>query len=170
MKKLITGFYALLDKLCFVLIAIGFGAIVVILGIQIVLRMISSPTMWAEEICRYLFIWLLFMGGGIAFSKGGHLMVDVLFIRFPKVVKLILNFVYYVIILCFSGYMAYSGYLYSVSQWARPSYTVSWLPLGFVNLGVTVGSVIAMIYILRELFYMATKRLGYLDEKGGALD
>lgn len=170
MKKAAKCFYSFLDKLCFSFITVAFAAIVVILGAQIALRMIfKAPTMWAEEVCRYLFLWLLFIGGGIAFSKGGHLMVDVLFAKLPKKLQLILTFVYYIVIIGFSGYLAYSGMLYALSQWARPMYTVAWMKLGVVDLCIPIGSVISILYILRELYYMVTRKEEYLENKGGAL-
>ncbi len=52
-----------------------------------------------------MFIWLLFLGGAQAFSKGGHLVVDVIFVRFPRRMQLILMFVYYIVIAVFSGYL-----------------------------------------------------------------
>lgn len=170
MKKVAKCFYDLLDKLCFVVITIAFAAIVIILGIQIVLRMVfSTPTMWAEETCRYLFIWLLFIGGAVTFSHGGHLIVDVIFIKFPRRLQLILSFLYYLVIIVFSGYLAYSGMLYALSQWTRPMYTISWIKLGVVDLCIPVGAVITIIYIIRELYYMAKKKEQYLEDKGGVL-
>ena len=170
MKKAAKDFYSLLDKLCFCFIALAFGAIVAILGVQILLRMVfKAPTMWAEEVCRYLFLWLLFIGGGVAFSRGGHLMVDVFFIKFPRKLQLILTFFYYLIIAGFSVYLAYSGVKYAATQWTRPMYTVSWISLGVVDLCIPVGSVLSVLYVLRELYWMITKKENYLDEKGGAL-
>lgn len=170
MKKTVAHFYKFLDRLCFVAIAIAFSGIVLILGMQIILRMLfKAPTMWAEEVCRYLFIWLLFLGGAVAFSRGGHLIVDVLFIKLPKNIQLLLTFVYYLVIAVFSGYLAYSGLLYALSQWNRPMYTVSWISLGVVDLCIPVGSILTILYILRELGRMAAQKERYLETKGGAL-
>ena len=170
MKRAVTCVYTLLDKLCFVLIAAGFSAIVLILGVQIVLRMVlKAPTMWAEEVCRYLFIWLLFLGGAVAFSRGGHLIVDVSFINLPKKIQLIFTSAYYLVIAGFSCYLAYSGLLYALSQWNRPMYTVSWISLGVVDLCVPVGAVITILYIIRELGRMVVQKERYLETRGGAL-
>jgi len=169
MKKAVTLFYKALDKLCFVVIAIGFATIVAVLGMQICLRFIEKPTMWAEELCRYCFIWLLFIGMGVAFSKGGHLTVDFLFIKFNRKVQLVLLFVYYIVILLFTGYFFYSGILYCQTQWERPTFTMLWLNFGTVYLCVPVGCVITFFYIIRELYFMIVKKERYLEEKGGAL-
>lgn len=170
MKKAVELLYKLIDKICFVVIAVSFSAIVVILGFQILLRMVfNAPTMWAEEVCRYLFIWLLFLGSAVAFSKGGHLIVDVIFVKLPRRLQLILTFCYYIVIAAFSGYLLYSGMLYAISQWTRPMYTVSFINLGWVDLCIPIGSGITVLYILRELVRMVQKKEQYLEERGGAL-
>ena len=163
LKKAIDLLYKVIDKFCYIVIAVSFSAIVIILGMQMLLRVLGSPTMWSEEVCRYLFIWLLFLGGAQAFSKGGHLVVDVVFARFPRRMQLILMFVYYIVIAVFSGYLLYSGMLYAMSQWTRPMYTVSFIPLGWVDLCIPVGSAVTILYILRELFRMMQKKERYLE-------
>lgn len=88
LKKAIDLLYKVIDKFCYIVIAVSFSAIVIILGMQMLLRVFGSPTMWSEEVCRYLFIWLLFLGGAQAFSKGGHLVVDVFLSAFPAACSL----------------------------------------------------------------------------------
>ena len=95
--------------------------------------------------------------------------MDVIFIKFPRRLQLVLSFLYYLAIIVFSGYLAYSGMLYALSQWTRPMYTVSWITLGVVDLCIPVGSVITILYIIRELYYMAKKKEQYLEDRGGAL-
>ena len=97
--KIIKFVYKLVDKLCYFLITLGFSGIVLILGIQMILRIIGTPFMWAEEVSRYLFIWLLFIGCAKAFSKGGHLAVDFLFAKFPKKIQLMLTFIFYIAVI-----------------------------------------------------------------------
>jgi len=167
--KIFKSFYKALDWLCKVIIVIGLGAIVVILGLQLVLRVIAVPFMWAEEVCRYIFVTLAFIGAGRAFSKGGHLTVDIFFIKFPKKVQLALLFLYYVVIIAFTGYLFYSGVQLVKFQWNMPMYTVPWFKLGWVDLCIPFGCAIAILYILRELYYMITRGTSYFDTKGGAL-
>ena len=167
--KFFENFYKGLDKLCRILIVVGLGTIVVVLGSQLVLRVFNKPFMWAEEVCRYCFVTCAFIGAGRAFSRGGHLTVDILFMKFPKKLQLVLMFIYYVAILVFTGYLLYSGIELAKFQWKLPMYTVSWFRLGWVYLCVPFGCVIAILYIVRELYYMITRGTAYIDQKGGAL-
>ena len=167
--KIIKFVYKLVDKLCYFLITLGFSGIVLILGIQMILRIIGTPFMWSEEVSRYLFIWLLFIGCAKAFSKGGHLAVDFLFAKFPKKIQLMLTFIFYIAVIGFSAYLVYSGVKFAEFQWNTPMYTLSWMRLGWVDLCIPFGSSLTIFYVIRELYYMICRGTAYLDSKGGAL-
>ena len=167
--KVIKTIYAAIDRLYSILATVGFAAIVIICGMQIVLRRVGMPFMWSEEVCRYIYIALLFMGSAKAFSRGGHLTVDILFAKFPKRAKLVMMFVYYIVILGFTGFMFYSGIQLAKFQWRSPMYTISWFMLGWVDLCIPFGCVLTFLYVIRELYYMAVKGTAYLDNKKGAM-
>lgn len=168
--KFIRSLYAAVDKLYSILATMGFSVIVVVLGIQIILRKVGAPFMWAEEVCRYIYISLLFMGAAKAFSRGGHLTVDILFAKFPKKVKLALLFLYYIAVVGFTLFMFYSGIQLAKFQWNSPMYTVSWFALGWVDLCIPFGCALTLLYVFRELYYMVVRGTDYLDSKGGAME
>lgn len=46
---------------------------------QVVFRyVVLSPLPWSEELARYCFVWIVFLGGAIGLSRGAHLGVDLL--------------------------------------------------------------------------------------------
>ena len=167
--KLVKGLYRAVDLLCYVLIALGFGGIVVVLGLQMLLRIVGTPFMWAEEVARYLFLWTLFICGARAFARGGHLAVDFLFAKFPKKMQLVLMFIYYLAVIGFSAYLLRSGILFAKFQWKTPMYTLPWFRLGWVDLCIPFGSGLTIFYVLRELYYMIRRGTAYMEHKGGAL-
>jgi TRAP-type C4-dicarboxylate transport system permease small subunit len=47
------------------------GSLLVVMGVQIVLRyFFNSSLIWAEEVCRYLLIWVSFLGAALAYERG----------------------------------------------------------------------------------------------------
>ncbi|MBR5642464.1 MAG: TRAP transporter small permease [Firmicutes bacterium] len=77
----------IIDALCKVLRHVA-GAlmicIVICVTIQIIARSILHlSTPWTEEIARYLLIWMTFLGSPVALRKGEHLMVDLLYSKYP---------------------------------------------------------------------------------------
>jgi TRAP-type C4-dicarboxylate transport system permease small subunit len=66
-KKAMDG---VVDWVCIGLLAIATA----VCFYQVVSRYVfSSPPSWSEEIARYLFVWLTFLGSAIAFRYGAHL-------------------------------------------------------------------------------------------------
>ena len=70
--------YDILDRSRRYLIIGSFSAIVLIGTIEIFLR--YTPGLhsfsWADEIMRYLNIWLIFLGAGLATKTNGHMSMD----------------------------------------------------------------------------------------------
>ena len=58
---------------------------VVIMAAQVVARYVfNNPFVWAEEISTYLFIWIVFLGSGLAFQRRTHIALDYFVRRLPR--------------------------------------------------------------------------------------
>gem|GEM_PF-774736 len=65
-----------------------FSFMVLLVFLNAVLRYIfSSGITWSEELSRYSFVWVVFLGALIAFIEGLHIIVDLLIQKFPPVLK-----------------------------------------------------------------------------------
>ena len=52
---------------------------------QVVFRyVIAAPLSWSEELARYCFVWIVFLGGAIGLSRGIHLGVDLFVNMLPE--------------------------------------------------------------------------------------
>lgn len=55
---------------------------------QVIFRyVIAAPLPWSEELARYCFVWIVFLGGAIGLSRGIHLGVDLLVNMLPTPVR-----------------------------------------------------------------------------------
>ena len=51
---------------------------------QVIFRyVIAAPLPWSEELARYCFVWIVFLGGALGLSRGIHLGVDLLVNAMP---------------------------------------------------------------------------------------
>ena len=67
------------------------GALLTIMIIQIVLRYgFNASLLWAEEVCRYMLIWLAFLAVPLAFERGEVASLTFLSARLPRVPALVL--------------------------------------------------------------------------------
>jgi TRAP-type transport system small permease protein len=75
MRKLIEGYYRLLDWL----LAATVGILVIPVTLQIVARFtqLIPHWIWTEEMARFLFIWMVMLGAMVGIRDGSHFDVDV---------------------------------------------------------------------------------------------
>ncbi|MGO1384308.1 MAG: TRAP transporter small permease [Arachnia sp.] len=65
---------------CIVLFSVLVGTVVW----QVFARQVlQSPSVWSEELARYLFVWLGFFGAALVFSERGHIAMDFLVRKLP---------------------------------------------------------------------------------------
>ena len=61
------------------LIAILFAAMIVIIAAQVVARyVLDNSLVWTEELSRYVFVWMTFVGAMLAIKEGAHIRVTIL--------------------------------------------------------------------------------------------
>lgn len=69
-------------KLSIILISVLMVAVTLT---QVVFRyVLTAPLPWSEELARYCFVWIVFLGGAIGLSRGIHLGVDLVVNMLPE--------------------------------------------------------------------------------------
>lgn len=66
------------------IIAISIVMVCVTLAQVIFRYVVSAPLPWSEELARYCFVWIVFLGAAVGLSRGIHLGVDLLVNRMPE--------------------------------------------------------------------------------------
>ncbi len=101
---------ALLNAAAFSVFAISVLMVVVTLA-QVVFRyVIAAPLPWSEELARYCFVWIVFLGGAIGLSRGIHLGVDLFVNLLPDRFRPGLEALSNALIACFAAAVVYASY------------------------------------------------------------
>lgn len=98
---------------------------------QVVAReVIQNPSVWSEELARYVFVWLGFFGATLLFAERGHIAMDFLVRKLPtRLLRATLIFVQLAIIGFIAVVFIWGGLRYAEQSWTQ---SLSALP-------VTVG-------------------------------
>ena len=68
-KKAVRGLMAFLTVVVIVVTTLMF----VIVGLNVYMRYVVNRSLgWVDELSRFLFIWMTFLGAALAFEKGQH--------------------------------------------------------------------------------------------------
>lgn len=148
MNKLIDGYCRLLDGL----IALALAIMVVLVFGNVVLRYaFNTGITVSEEVSRWLFVWLVFLGAIVALKEHAHLGSDMLVSRLPlmgKKICLVIGqlLMLYITWLIFSGSLAQA----KINLDVEAPVTGASVAI-FYSAGV-VFSVSAFLLLLRELW------------------
>jgi TRAP-type transport system small permease protein len=159
MTKIIDGYFWLLK----VLIALFLAIMVVLVFGNVVLRYaFNSGITVSEEVSRWLFVWVTFLGAIVAMREHGHLGVDSLVKRLPATGKKACLIVSQLLMLYVTWLLLVGSWEQTVINWdvAAPA---SGLSTGlFYGVGI-VFSISAGIILLADLARAVSGRLSEAD-------
>ncbi|HCX62926.1 TRAP transporter small permease [Sedimentibacter sp.] len=138
-------------------------AMVIVMGFQVVARYIfNSSLTWSEELLRYLFIWLAFIGMSYCVKNGSHMRIDIIEQLVPKTKKVfaIIGDVFFFI---FASYMIRPGFsvIKSLKDSGQTS-PASGIPMYIIYSILLVGFILVIFRIVEKYIKI------YLDKKKGA--
>jgi TRAP-type C4-dicarboxylate transport system permease small subunit len=81
----------------------AFGVMISVTFAQVLCRyVLRSPLPWSEELARYCFVWIVFLGATLGLERGVHIGVDILTILLPPWAQQWLTRVTQILILIFT--------------------------------------------------------------------
>ncbi|MEA4848234.1 MAG: TRAP transporter small permease [Clostridiaceae bacterium] len=147
-----AGFFKVYDACIERIIAVLMGFMVVSLFAQVISRyLLSSSIMWTDEIGRYTFIWIVYLGAVVAFKKRTHLVVDIFTQKMPPKLQFYLNLFFQIVIMLFLLLVFIFGVKYSMANMGNPAYSTNVVSLGVAYASVPVGAVLMIVNILRVI-------------------
>jgi C4-dicarboxylate transporter, DctQ subunit len=125
-----------------------------LLFVNVITRYVfMMPIYWAEELVRYLMVWLIFIGASQVTSWGGHIAVDILPRFLSKRGNFILAFAVNLLCIAFCVLLAY----YSFEQMLRVknAHQVSpamELPMWLAYAAIPAGTLLMLIRYVQQFF------------------
>ena len=133
-------------------IAVTLGVMVVLVFGNVVLRYgFNSGITESEELSRYLFIWLTFLGAIVAMHEHAHLGIDSVLRVLPRAGKIFCVVVSDLMMLATVG-MLFSGSWKQTVINLQTRSPVSQVPLALIYVVGLVASVLMAILLLRNLY------------------
>lgn len=134
------------------IVAILFGVIVTLMLIAIFFRYVLNNSLyWSDEIVRYLFVWLTFLGTAVAVRDKAHIRVEFFAEKMPfyfrKIIKKLNDFLF----LAFLLFLTIGGYIWVFRLSGSYSPALG-LPLNWLfYAALPTASLIAFIYAFRQV-------------------
>jgi len=130
---------------------ISFIFLIGITFMQVLSRYIFSFSFaWSEELTRYIFVWMIFVGASLGFRYKSHIALDLVLSLMPPLGRRIMEFINAVAILVLLGVLIYYGWNTTLVAMKQNSPAL-YLPMGYVYASIPIGSVVTAIFILTGL-------------------
>ncbi|MEG6615979.1 TRAP transporter small permease [Peptococcaceae bacterium 1198_IL3148] len=140
----------LIAKILYYICALLMLVMAVVITSQVISRYVfGSPFTWSEELGRYTFVWLSFLGMAIAVKQGSHIALDILVNKLTGVKRRTLMVINNLFVMVFSLVLTYGGYNL-VAVGARQSSPSLNLPMDLVYSVIPVSGILLFYFALRE--------------------
>ena len=112
-----------------VMIAISFSVMCVVIFAQVITRYVLSFSLpWAEEIGRFLFLAISYLGISLGMKRQAHLRVDVILMYMPPAIKKFFEIISHIICALFFIFIVYEGSIMTMKVWRIEQLAIS-IPL-----------------------------------------
>ncbi len=137
-----------------VLMAVLLAAIVLVMFFQIILRFVFAKALpWPEELSRYMFVWLSFLGISYSVKCKNSLKVDIVETLVPKL-KTPLGIVQDLIFLAFAVALIVIGIGSLQTMWAHPQLSpAARIPMWMVYVSLFIGACLTVIRLVQSLIH-----------------
>lgn len=126
---------------------------VVVVFVQVFMRYVMSNSLsWSEELARYCFIWLIYIGISYAVKHHRHIKVDAALLLFKDKTKIYFSVISNVLFLIFCGFVVVYGYGIAAQLLAFGQTTPALqIPTGIVYMAAPVGMGLAGIRLIQNI-------------------
>ncbi len=149
MRRAVDVLNRAVDVLTLTLLAV----MVVVVFTQVIFRFfIQQPLSWSEEVARYVFVWIIWMGAATVVREGGHPGMDLLTRCFPpawqRVTELAMGllFIATLVTIIFTGFGLVAGNM------SQPSPAME-LPMGIPYAAIPLSACIMLVNLLCTVFF-----------------
>lgn len=123
---------------------------VAIIFLQVVMRYVFGNSLpWSEELARYLFIWMIYIGVSYGVKRRKHLNVDSFSMLFEQKGKIVVGIISNSLFLVFAVVIAVYG-INIIADITRESAALE-IPMGWIYAAPTAGMLLTIIRLLQVL-------------------
>lgn len=119
----------------------------------------NAPLAWADEINRYLFIWMSYLGAVVATKHKAHIRLEVIDLLLPGRAGTVLRLFMHLIMLIALVYIVVNGLEVVRSSWGFPTALLQ-ISTGFIYLSVPVSATLMAGYLTRDLIGLVAQLRG----------
>lgn len=136
------------------LVAVMVGTLIVQVFYRFVL---GDPLSWSEELARYAFVWITFLGAAVAYRHGSHIVVETVILLLPRGAQAALAWVVDALVVVALATLLVQG-LGIMEATSNVQATMLEIPMSWVYGSVPVSAAVMLAYQLERTLSRLKRR------------
>lgn len=130
-----------------------------IMGYSVIMRYIFNNSLsWAEEICKYLFVWSAFLSASLCLKRRSSIKIDMLLLALPPSMQRLLLIVGDIVMLVFFSYMLKAAWAVTSGLFRSGQTSPALeLPMYCIYASTVVGFALCIVRLLQRMYFLLTK-------------
>jgi TRAP-type C4-dicarboxylate transport system permease small subunit len=135
-----------------VLLILFSSVMVAVIFLQVVMRQFDASLSWSEELARYSFIWLVYIGISYGVKKQRHIKVDVILLLLKEKGQIIVTIIANLLFIAFALFVIRYGFDIATQllQFGQKS-PANQIPMGLIYMATPVGMGLTLIRLIQNL-------------------
>jgi TRAP-type C4-dicarboxylate transport system permease small subunit len=105
---------------------------------------LGSPLVWSEELSRYLYIWVCYLGAPVAMRRGSHIAITLLVDQLPPRVVRVIGVCLHIVAFLFLLELAIQGAILAVRSHTLIAITIP-VPWSLIYVAVPISALLMML-------------------------
>jgi TRAP-type C4-dicarboxylate transport system permease small subunit len=140
-----------LNRVVELVVVVQFALVVITVSAAVFFRyVLNDSIVWAEELARYLFVWVSFLGGGLGVGTNIHVGIDSLVGLMPRRARLVTQIAMEVMIVAFTAVLIWVGAQFTAFGMRSDALLLP-IQMGYVYLAVPLGAFVMLMNVLVNL-------------------
>jgi len=142
-----------------ILALIAFTSLIFLTFLQVLSRYVfQTPITFTEEMGRFLFIWISFLGAAIVMKHDKHIRLDLLQEKVHQNVRSMIDIMVFLLIFAFSALVFFQG-IKLVSATSRQIAPVSRIPMSYIYLNIPISAFFICLYSIGHIISKIQKAM-----------
>ena len=122
-----------------------------VIFLQVVMRQFGSSLSWSEELARYCFIWMIYIGISYGVKEQKHVRIDAFLLLLNQKGQMILNFIVNLLFMAFAIFVIIYGteIASQLLQFGQRSAAIQ-IPMGYVYMATPIGMGLTLIRLIQN--------------------
>jgi TRAP-type C4-dicarboxylate transport system permease small subunit len=114
-------------------------------------NVLFTTAMWTEELAKFLFVYIVFLGSATLMENEGHISIALLSDRLPAFLVRWHRLFVELVLVAFGAIFVWSSWLNVLNNWEFYAPSMPWFRLAYLYLGLVVSGILTLFYLLLNM-------------------